>query len=54
MKECANQFKFDVWNFPVTAFKMNMEDMENNRETAFINAVTSAGVTHTISASKII
>merc|ERR1712106_841081 len=49
MKECANQFKFDVWNCPVTAFKMNKEDMENNRETAFIHAVTSAGVAHTIS-----
>ena len=49
MKECASQFKYDVWSCPATAFKVNKDEMENNRETAFINAVTSAGVAHTIS-----
>ena len=49
MKECANQFRFDVWNCPATVFNMDKDDMENNRETAFIHAVTSAAVVHTIS-----
>ena len=49
MKECANQFNHDVWNCPVTAFNMNKDQLENNRETAYIHAVISAGVTHTIS-----
>ena len=48
MVECANQFKFDVWNCPVTAFKMNKKDAENNREAAYVDAVTSAGVAYTI------
>ena len=49
MKECANQFTHEVWNCPVTAFNMNTDKLENNRETAYIHAVISAGVTHTIS-----
>ena len=49
MQECSRQFSHDVWNCPVTAFNMNKEKQENNRETAYIHAVISAGVTHTIS-----
>ena len=49
MKECARQFEHEVWNCPVTAFNMIREKQENNRETAYIHAVISAGVTHTIS-----
>ena len=49
MQECARQFKTEVWNCPVTAFNIDKDRVENNKETAFINAVTSAGVTHTIS-----
>ena len=49
MQECARQFKTEVWNCPVTAFDIDKDRVENNKETAFINAVTSAGVTHTIS-----
>ena len=30
MNECANQFKFDVWNCPVTAFNIKKEEVENN------------------------
>ena len=50
MNECANQFTHDVWNCPDTVFKKK-NNLENNRETAYINAVISAGVTHTISRS---
>merc|ERR1711978_392993 len=43
MQECARQFKTEVWNCPVTAFNIDKDRVENNKETAFINAVTSAG-----------
>ena len=49
MSECAKQFRNDVWNCPTTAFRSNQERLENNRETAFMNAILSAGVAHTIS-----
>ena len=49
MQECSRQFEHDVWNCPVTAFNMNKDRLENNRETAYIHAIISAGVTHTIS-----
>ena len=47
MSECAEQFRNEVWNCPVSAFDRKSE--ENNRETAFVHAIMSAGVTHTIS-----
>ena len=49
MSECGKQFRNDVWNCPTTAFRTNQERLENNRETAFMNAILSAGVAHTIS-----
>ena len=49
MAECGKQFKDDVWNCPTTAFRTNQERLENNRETAFMNAILSAGVAHTVS-----
>ena len=48
MKECARQFEHEVWNCPVTAFNMIREKQENNRETAYIQAITAAAVTHTL------
>ena len=49
MAECAAQFKNEVWNCPVSAFeRRNDKEAGNNRETAFINAIVSAGVTHTV------
>ena len=56
MAECAAQFKNEVWNCPVTAFDRAKEaaasggggGWENNRETAYVHAIMSAGVTHTI------
>jgi wingless-type MMTV integration site family, member 8 len=64
MRECANQFKNEVWDCPPAAFEKtgglaiggvgggagnNREPAEANRETAFVSAVLSAGVTQTIS-----
>jgi len=49
MRECGAQFEHEVWNCPVTAFNMGVERLENNRETAYIHAVISAGVARTIS-----
>lgn len=49
MEECAHQFSDEVWNCPEMAFRTNHERLENNRETAFMNAILSAGVAHTIS-----
>ena len=49
MQECSRQFEHDVWNCPVTAFNMIRDKQENNRETAYLHAIISAGVTHTIS-----
>lgn len=48
MAECTDQFKNNVWNCPISAFDRK-ESAENNRETAFVNAIMSAAVTHTIS-----
>ena len=48
MAECAHQFENDIWNCPVAAFN-RQDSAENNRETAFVHAIVSAGVTHTIS-----
>ncbi len=48
MAECAYQFRNDVWNCPVTAFNRK-EIAETNRESAYVHAVLSAGVVHTIS-----
>ena len=49
MGECAKQFRNEVWNCPNNAFKNNHERLENNRETAYMNAILSAGVAHTVS-----
>jgi wingless-type MMTV integration site family protein 8 len=49
MVECAKQFKNEVWNCPTTAFRNNQKNQENNRETAYMNAILSAGVAHTVS-----
>lgn len=49
MEECAKQFRNNVWNCPTTAFRSNQERLENNRETAYMNAILSAGVAHTVS-----
>ena len=62
MAECADLFRTDVWNCPVVAFtrvqqalasseqgSLEASGLENNRETAFMHAIISAGVTHTIS-----
>ena len=48
MAECAHQFRNDVWNCPVTAFDRK-EAADTNRESAFVHAILSAGVVHTIS-----
>lgn len=37
-----------VWNCPVTAFRSRREERDNNRETAYIQAITAAAVTHTL------
>ena len=47
MAECSSQFKNEVWNCPVTAFDRK-ESAENNRETAYVHAIMSAGVTYTV------
>lgn len=47
-QECADQFKTDVWNCPRAAFRTRREERANTRETAFIQAIMSAGVTHTL------
>ena len=49
MAECSRQFEHDVWNCPMTSFFVNKNRVENNKETAYIHAVVSAGVAHTIS-----
>ena len=49
MTECSRQFEHDVWNCPMTSFFVNKNRVENNKETAYIHAVVSAGVAHTIS-----
>ena len=65
MRECAYQFKNEVWDCPPTAFERtgglaigggagggagnSREPAEANREAAFVTAVLSAGVTQTIS-----
>jgi len=48
IRECADQFNNEVWNCPVTAFRSRREERENNREAAYIQAITAAGVTHTL------
>ena len=48
IRECADQFRAEVWNCPVTAFRSRREERGNNRETAYIQAVTAAAVTHTL------
>ena len=47
--ECSRQFEHDVWNCPMSSFFVDWEQMEDNKETAYIHAVVSAGVVHTIS-----
>ena len=49
MAECSRQFEKDLWNCPPTSFFVDRDRMENNKETAYIHAVVSAGVAHTIS-----
>ena len=46
-QECAKQFQYDVWSCPVTDF--NRKNMMDNRETAFVNAITAAGIAHSVS-----
>lgn len=51
LDECKEQFKWDVWNCPPTMFtqifnKNNL--LPSNRETAFVHAIISAGIVHTI------
>ena len=48
IKECGTQFSSEVWNCPVTAFRSRRQERDNNREAAFIQAITAAAVTHTI------
>ena len=48
IRECADQFNTEVWNCPVTAFRSRREERDNNRETAYIQAITAAAVTHTL------
>ena len=48
IKECGAQFSSEVWNCPVTAFRSRRQERDNNREAAFIQAITAAAVTHTI------
>ena len=48
IKECGEQFRSEVWNCPVTAFRSRRQERDNNRESAFIQAITTAAVTHTI------
>ena len=48
IRECADQFRAEVWNCPVTAFRSRREERGNNRETAYIQAITAAAVTHTL------
>ena len=44
MAECSRQFEKDLWNCPPTSFFVDRDRMENNKETAYIHAVVSAGV----------
>ena len=51
LDECKEQFRWDVWNCPPTMFtqifnKNNL--LPSNRETAFVHAIISAGIVHTI------
>ena len=63
VKECANQFKYDRWNCPASAFlvrpaapsggkKGERESEEDNetmtREASLVRAFTSAGITFTL------
>jgi len=48
MEECSKQFATEVWNCPLTSFRSRHDDRQNNRETAYITAITAAAVTHTI------
>jgi len=48
MEECSKQFATEVWNCPVTSFRSRHDEHQNNRETAYITAITAAAVSHTI------
>ena len=49
MAECAYQFKNDVWNCPTAAFDADKAAAAaDNREGAFVAAILSAGVVHTV------
>jgi len=40
MEECSKQFAPEVWNCPVTSFRSRHDERQNNRETAYITAIT--------------
>ena len=47
MAECGHQFKNNAWNCPMSAFDAEAV-AATNRESAFVNAILSAGVVHTV------
>ncbi|CAG0912493.1 unnamed protein product [Notodromas monacha] len=47
-EECKQQFRWEKWNCPKKAFSNIGETSRPNKENAFIHAITSAAVSHTL------
>lgn len=51
LDECKKQFQWNLWNCPQNVFTQifsKNNPMPTNRETAFVHAVISAGIVHTV------
>jgi wingless-type MMTV integration site family protein 8 len=48
MAECAHQFKNSAWDCPMADFKAEASNKATTKERAFVNAILSAGVVHTV------
>ncbi|CAG0898523.1 unnamed protein product [Darwinula stevensoni] len=48
IEECRHQFKWERWNCPKSAFLRSGELRPATRETAFVHAITSAGISYTL------
>lgn len=51
LDECKKQFEWNLWNCPQNVFTQifsKNNPMSTNRETAFVHAVISAGIVHTV------
>jgi len=51
MQECSALFKTELWNCPDSAFRRGRDERGSNREDAFINSITAAGIVHTVASN---